>query len=204
MTQLIIEDAAIATVDPAGTEHASGHLVAEDGRIVAVGPGPAPVAPDGRRVDGSGCLLTPGLVNTHHHLYQWATRGYAQQSTLFEWLPGLYPVWARLTEPAVGAAAAAGLAWLALSGCTTTTDHHYVFPRGAGDLLASTVDAARRIGLRFHPCRGSMDLGRAAGGLPPDEIVEDLDTILDQTADAVQPFHDPAPDAMVGIAVAPC
>jgi cytosine/adenosine deaminase-related metal-dependent hydrolase len=204
MTRLVIENAAIATVDGAGTEHDRGHLVAEDGRIVAIGPGPAPVASDGRRVDGAGCLLTPGLVNTHHHLYQWATRGYAQQSTLFEWLTGLYPVWARLTEPAVGAAAAAGLAWLALSGCTTTTDHHYVFPRGAGDLFGSTVDAARRIGLRFHPCRGSMDLGRASGGLPPDEIVEDLDTILDQTADAVERFHDPAPDAMVRVAIAPC
>ncbi|MGE5826977.1 MAG: 8-oxoguanine deaminase [Micromonosporaceae bacterium] len=204
MTRLVIEDAAIATVDSAGTEHARGHLIAEGGRIVAVGAGPAPDGPDGQRVDGSGCLLTPGLVNTHHHLYQWATRGYAQQGTLFEWLTGLYPVWARLTEPAAGAAAAAGLAWLALSGCTTTTDHHYVFPRGAGDLLGSTVDAARRIGLRFHPCRGSMDLGQTAGGLPPDEIVEHLDTILDQTADAVHRFHDPAPDAMVRIAVAPC
>src|SRR5262245_36019993 len=101
MTRLVIEDAAIATMDGAdigvGTEHASGHLVAEGGRIVAVGPGPAPVGSGGRRVDGSGCLLTPGLVNTHHHLYQWATRGYAQQSTLFEWLTSLYPVWTRLT-----------------------------------------------------------------------------------------------------------
>ena len=125
-----------------------------------------------RRIDGRGCLLTPGLVNTHHHLYQWATRGYAQQATLFEWLTELYPVWARFTAEVVEAAAAAGLAWLAKSGCTTSTDHHYVFPRGGGDVLASTVDAATRVGLRFHPTRGSMDLGQSQGGLPPDSVVE--------------------------------
>jgi cytosine/adenosine deaminase-related metal-dependent hydrolase len=201
---LVIDGAAIATVDSAGTEYASGHVVVDDGRIITVGGGPAPTVEGARVVDGSGCLLTPGLVNTHHHLYQWATRGYSQDSTLFEWLTELYPVWARITEPVVGAAAAAGLAWLAKSGCTTTTDHHYLFPHGAGDLLGSTVDAARRIGLRFHPCRGSMDLGRSRGGLPPDEVVEPIDAILDATRDAVERFHDPSPGAMVRIAVAPC
>ena len=203
-TGLVIEGAAIATVDGAGTEYSSGHLVVRDGRIAAVGAGPAPVVAGARRVDGSGCLLTPGLVNTHHHLYQWATRGYAQQGTLFEWLTALYPVWARVTEPVVGAAAAAGLAWLARSGCTTTTDHHYLFPRGSGDLLASTVEAAGRIGLRFHPCRGSMDLGMSRGGLPPDEVVEPIGAILEATRVAVERFHDPEPGAMVRVAVAPC
>ena len=205
MTNLVIDGASLATVDASGTEHASGHVVVHDGRIAAVGPGPAPAVADGvRRVDGRGCLVTPGLVNAHHHLYQWATRGYAPQATLFEWLTELYPVWARVTEPVVGAAAAAGLAWLARSGCTTTTDHHYLFPRDGGDPLGATVHAAASVGLRFHPCRGSMDLGRSRGGLPPDEVVESLDDIEAATIDAVERFHDPAPGAMVRVAVAPC
>jgi cytosine/adenosine deaminase-related metal-dependent hydrolase len=205
MTALVIEGAAIATVDAAGTEYASGHLIAEGGWITAVGPGPAPSTPEGARVvDGTGCLLTPGFVNTHHHLFQWATRGYAVDNTLFEWLTTLYPVWARLTEPAVGAAATAGLAWLARSGCTTTTDHHYLYPRTGGDLLGSTVDAAARVGLRFHPTRGSMDLGQSRGGLPPDDVVESIDDILAASQEAVARFHDPSPGAMVRVALAPC
>lgn len=202
---LVIEGAAIATVDGTGTEYARGHLVAENGWITAVGPGPAPSTVGGVRVvDGAGCLLTPGLVNTHHHLYQWATRGYAVDATLFEWLTHLYPIWARITEPIVGAAATAGLAWLARSGCTTSTDHHYLFPRGAGDLLGATVAAAARVGLRFHPTRGSMDLGRSHGGLPPDEVVESIDEILTASAAAVERFHDPSPGAMVRVGLAPC
>ncbi len=205
---LVIDGAAIATVDDAGTEYAVGHVIVADGRIVSVGSGPAPAFDElingARRVDGTGCLLTPGLVNTHHHLYQWATRGYGLDSTLFEWLTELYPIWARVDEGAVRSAAAAGLAWLARSGCTTTTDHHYLFPRGAGDLLASTVDAATQVGLRFHPSRGSMDLGQSQGGLPPDSVVESLDAILAASADAVKRFHDPSPSAMVRVALAPC
>ncbi|HEX2419696.1 MAG TPA: 8-oxoguanine deaminase [Micromonosporaceae bacterium] len=203
--RIVIENAAIATVDPFGTEYSPGHVVVESGRITAVGAGPAPgsLTPD-RRVDAAGCLVTPGLVNTHHHLYQWATRGLAQQSTLFEWLIELYPVWARIDAQITHAAATAGLAWLARTGCTTSTDHHYVFPAGAGDPLAASIEAAARIGLRFHPCRGSMDRGRSAGGLPPDELVEDLDTALTATEAAITRFHDPSPEAMVRIAVAPC
>jgi cytosine/adenosine deaminase-related metal-dependent hydrolase len=201
---LVIDGCAIATVDAAGAEHAAGHLVVEGDRIVALGGGPAPDLPDARRVDGGGCLATPGLVNCHHHLYQWLTRGLAQQSTLFEWLVELYPVWARLDAELQHDAARAGLAALALSGCTTTTDHHYVFPRRGGDLLAAEVEAARQVGLRFHPCRGSMDLGRSAGGLPPDEVVEDLDEILAATQAAIDRHHDPAPGSMLRIAVAPC
>jgi 8-oxoguanine deaminase len=201
---LIIEDAAIATVDPLGTEYPSGYLVVHDGWITSLGEGPAPVVDGAQRVNGRGCLLTPGLVNTHHHLYQWATRGYAQQSSLFEWLTELYPVWARFTSEVVEAAAAAGLAWLTKSGCTTSMDHHYLFPRGGGDVLASTVDAATRIGLRFHPTRGSMDLGQSQGGLPPDSVVESLDAILAASQDAVDRFHDTSPDAMVRIGLAPC
>jgi cytosine/adenosine deaminase-related metal-dependent hydrolase len=203
---LVIEGCAIATVD-GGAEHDDGHLVVAGDRIVAVGDGPAPAGavPDGaRRIDGRGCLATPGLVNCHHHLYQWATRGLAQQATLFQWLVELYPVWAHIDEQTEWAAARAGLAALARSGATTSTDHHYVFPAGAGDLLEVEVAAAATIGLRFHPCRGSMDLGRSDGGLPPDEVVEDRDAILAAGEAAIDRFHDPTPGAMVRVALAPC
>ena len=200
----IIEGCAIATVDDTRREIADGHIVCADGRIAAVGEGPAPTQAEGaRRIDGRGRLATPGLVNCHHHLYQHATRGYAQQATLFEWLVALYPVWARIDDAVVDAAARAGLAALARSGCTTSTDHHYIFPRGAGDLLAVEIEAARAIGLRFHPCRGAMDLGNSKGGLPPDEIVEEHDAILAACAAAIDRFHDPAPGAMLRIALAP-
>jgi 8-oxoguanine deaminase len=200
---LVIEGCAIATVDAAGTEHADGHIVIEGDRIVAIGEGPAPQR-DALRIDGQGCLATPGLVNCHHHLYQWATRGLAQQATLFEWLVELYPVWAHVDADIEAAAARAGLAALARSGCTTSTDHHYVFPAGAGDLLAVEIEAAGAIGVRFHPCRGSMNLGRSDGGLPPDEVVEEHDAILEASEAAIDRFHDPAPGAMVRIALAPC
>jgi cytosine/adenosine deaminase-related metal-dependent hydrolase len=205
VTATVIEGCAIATVDAAGTEHRDGHLVIDGDRIVAVGEGAAPDAlPDARRIDGRGLLATPGLVNCHHHLYQWATRGLAQQATLFEWLVELYPVWAHIDDEIEWAAARAGLAALARSGCSTTTDHHYVFPAGSGDLLEVEVKAAAAIGVRFHPCRGSMDLGQSSGGLPPDGIVEDRDAILAASADAVAQFHDPSPGAMVRVALAPC
>src|SRR4051795_8697758 len=206
MTRTVIEGCAIATMDAAGTEHADGHLLVEGDRLLAVGAGPAPddLTRDARRIDAAGRLATPGLVNCHHHLYQWATRGLAQQATLFEWLTELYPVWAHVDDETEWAAARAGLAALARSGCTTSTDHHYVFPRGAGDLLEVEVRAAESIGLRFHPCRGSMDLGRSDGGLPPDEIVEDRDAILAACEAAIDRFHDAAPGAMVRVALAPC
>jgi cytosine/adenosine deaminase-related metal-dependent hydrolase len=202
---IVIEGAHLACVDAAGTEHPSGHLVIDGDRIVAVGPGPAPDRFTATtRLDGTGCLVTPGLVNTHHHLYQWITRGYATDATLFGWLSTLYPVWARLDDELVYASAAANLAWMALSGCTLSTDHHYVFPAGAGDLLEAEVTAARKVGLRFHPTRGSMDLGRSAGGLPPDSVVEEHDAILAATEAAIDRWHDPDPGAMLRIAVAPC
>jgi cytosine/adenosine deaminase-related metal-dependent hydrolase len=201
----VIEGCAIATVDAAGAEHRDGHLVIEGDRIVAVGEGPAPEQASAvRRIDACGTLATPGLVNCHHHLYQWATRGLAQQATLFEWLVELYPVWAHVDADIEWAAARAGLAALACSGCSTSTDHHYVFPAGAGDLLEVEIEAAASIALRFQPCRGSMDLGRGDGGLPPDEIVEDRDAILAASDAAIDRFHDPAPGAMVRIALAPC
>jgi cytosine/adenosine deaminase-related metal-dependent hydrolase len=205
---IVIEGCAIATVDGAGREHAAGHLVVEGERIVAVGPGPAPADLAGvsaaRRIDAGGCLATPGLVNCHHHLFQWITRGLAQQANLFDWLTELYPVWARLDAELELAAARAALAALLTSGCSTSTDHHYLFPSGAGDLLAAGIEAAASLGIRFHPTRGSMDLGRSSGGLPPDEIVEDRDTALAATEAAIDRWHDPAPGSMLRIAVAPC
>lgn len=201
---LIITGCAIATVDGTGSEHRDGHLVLRDGRIAAIGEGPAPDVDGATVIDGRGCLATPGLVNTHHHLYQWATRGLAPDGTLFEWLTTSYPIWAGLDEDVVGAAAAAGLVWLAMTGCSTTTDHHYVFPAGSGDLLGAEIAAARRVGLRFHPTRGSMDLGTSRGGLPPDSVVEDIDTILAATSAAIDEHHDPSPGSMLRIAVAPC
>ncbi|HEU5356752.1 MAG TPA: 8-oxoguanine deaminase [Actinocrinis sp.] len=210
---LIIEGCAVATVDAEGTEYATGHVIVSGGMISAVGPGPAPLeaktglsgsgaAP--RVVDGSGCLLTPGLVNTHHHLYQWIFRGLAQDSSLFGWLTQLYPRWARIDEEAVFAAAQAGLGWLALTGCTTSSDHHYLFPRGRGDLLGTTIIAARGLGLRFDPTRGSMDRGASSGGLPPDEVVESLDAILDAGQEAIGRYHDPRPGSLTRVALAPC
>ncbi|WP_214413676.1 8-oxoguanine deaminase [Sphaerisporangium fuscum] len=200
--EILIENAAVAPV--AGPEIGRGYVHLRDGRIVALGEGPAPSVPGATTIDGRGCLATPGLVNTHHHLYQWASQGVAQDATLFEWLTALYRVWAAMDAEVVQGAATAGLAWLALSGCTTTADHHYVFPKGRGDLFAAEIEAARALGLRFHPCRGSMDRGASQGGLPPDEVVETLEDILAATADAVDTYHDPSPDSRLRIAVAPC
>ncbi len=192
-------------MDGARSEHASGYVAMHGNRIAAVGAGQVPAAFDHARViDAAGCLATPGLVNTHHHLYQWATRGRAVDSTLFGWLTELYPVWARIDEQIVRDAATAALAWLARTGCTTSTDHHYVFPRGGGDVLGATVAAAGAVGLRFHPTRGSMDLGASSGGLPPDEVIEDIDTILAATNAAISAFHDPEPGSMLRMGVAPC
>jgi cytosine/adenosine deaminase-related metal-dependent hydrolase len=143
-------------------------------------------------------------VNCHHHLYQWLTRGYAQQATLFEWLVALYPVWAHIDVEMEHAAARAGLTALARSGCSTSTDHHYLWPRGGGDYLEVEIDAARAVGIRFHPCRGSMDLPASEGGLPPDEVTEDREWVLEATADAIDRFHDASFGAMTRIAVAPC
>jgi cytosine/adenosine deaminase-related metal-dependent hydrolase len=194
----------VATMDEAGTEIAGGWILVEDGVVTWVGGDEAPGSEGAERIDGRGTVAVPGLVNTHHHLYQAMTRVFAQDEGLFGWLLRLYPVWAGLDADWERAAARVGLAELALSGCSTTTDHHYVFPADAGDLLEVEIDAARELGVRFHPCRGSMDLGESAGGLPPDRIVEDTDEALARTEDAVQRFHDPMPGSMLQIAIAPC
>ncbi|MFE0026476.1 8-oxoguanine deaminase [Amycolatopsis sp. NPDC059021] len=197
----VIENAAIATVT--GPEYDKGHVVIDDERITAVGEGAGPAEAD-RRVDASGCLVTPGLINTHHHLYQWATRGMAADHTLFEWLTALYPVWGNLDAAITHTAATAGLARLATTGCTTVADHHYVFPRDAGDQVEALVSARERIGVRLHVVRGSMDRGESQGGLPPDNLVEETEAALLGTEDAIDRFHDASPNAHVQIAAGPC
>ncbi|MEG3615508.1 8-oxoguanine deaminase [Isoptericola haloaureus] len=206
MTRTIVENGYVATVDAAGTEHAVGHVVLDGGEVVAVGAGPAPehLRAGAEVVDASGCLVTPGLINTHHHLYQWLTRGYAQDSILFDWLTALYPLWSRIDADLTGTGAAGAMAVLARSGCTTVGDHHYVFPQGSGDIVGALVEAASRVGVRLHATRGSMDLGASQGGLPPDFAVETTDAALAASAEAVERYHDRSREAMVRIAIAPC
>ena len=192
----------VVTCDDAGTEHPSGWILVEDGWIVEVGGGQEPAADV--RVDLGGAVVTPGLINTHHHLYQTLTRARAQQADLFTWLRELYPVWAGVDAEAEYAAARTGLAELALSGCTTVFDHHYVFPRGRAGLIEAEVQAARELGVRIVASRGSMDLGASDGGLPPDELVEDLDAVLADTERLAAELHERGPGARVQLAVAPC
>ena len=195
-------NAHVVTMDDGGTEHSGGWLLVEDGLISGVGDGPPPDADS--RVDVGGAVITPGLVNTHHHLYQTLTRAYATEADLFSWLRALYPIWAGIDADAEYAAARTGLAELALSGCSTVFDHHYVFPRGRPGLIEAEVQAARELGVRLVASRGSMDLGESDGGLPPDELVEDIDAVLADTERLAAELHEPGSGAFVQIAVAPC
>jgi cytosine/adenosine deaminase-related metal-dependent hydrolase len=195
---VIYAEAHVVTMDDAGTEHPRGWLQVEDGLVAAVGAGDPP---PGRREDLGGAVVVPGLVNTHHHLYQTLTRARAQQADLFTWLRELYPVWAGIDAETEYAAARTGLAELALSGCTTVFDHHYVFPRGRDGLIEAEVQAAQELGVRIIASRGSMDLGESDGGLPPDELVEDADAVLAET-ERLAAHYAGRPD--VAIAVAPC
>ena len=176
-----------------------GDVAIRDGWISAVGVVPPEPGDRELRVDGD--ILTAGLVNTHHHLYQWMTRGRAVDSDLFGWLTTLYPVWGRLDAEDVHAAATVGLAELALSGCTTAADHHYLVPRGDDSVFDRIADAARAVGIRLHVSRGSMDLGQSKGGLPPDSVVEDTDAILQSTVDVHARLHD---GVRTSVVVAPC
>ncbi len=194
----LLSHAYVVVMDDAEAEHADGWLLVEDGLVAGVGGGERPEADE--TVDLGGALVTPGLVNTHHHLYQTLTRARAQQATLFEWLVELYPVWAGIDAEAEYAAARTGLAELALSGCSTVFDHHYVFPRGREGLVEAEVRAARELGLRIVASRGSMDLGVSDGGLPPDELVEELDAVLAAT-ERLAALQE---EGWVQIAVAPC
>ena len=185
-----------------GQELDGGWLHVDGGTILQVGSGAAPAADI--VVDEPGCVAMAGLVNAHDHMYQWATRGYQPDGTLFEWLRTLYPVWARIDADVVRAAARAAMARLLLSGCTLSSDHHYVFPPGRPGIFEALVDAARDLGLRFHPSRGSMSLGESKGGLPPDSAVEDEDAILAHSEEMIGRYHDPSRGSMCRVVVAPC
>jgi 8-oxoguanine deaminase len=199
MTALWLKDPLAILAD--GAERG---LIVEDGRIAALVP--AGQTPDVPAFDAAAHVVLPGLINTHHHFYQTLTRATpaALDRTLFGWLRALYPLWARLTPEALESAATVAMAELLLSGCTTTTDHHYVFPAGLEDAIAIEVAAARRLGIRVVLTRGSMNLSERDGGLPPDSVVQDEDAILADSARVIARHHDPAPHAMVQIALAPC
>ena len=197
----LVANAHIVTMDDAGTEIPNGWLLLDDGFVEEVGSGNPPPAEAYENVAGS--LITPGLVNTHNHLFQTLTRTRAQQADLFTWLKHLYPLWQQVDADAEYAAARAGLAELALSGCSTVFDHHYVFPQGQPGLIEAEIQAASELGLRIMAGRGSMDLGESDGGLPPDELVEDREQILAETR-RVAELHEPGPGAFVQVAVAPC
>jgi cytosine/adenosine deaminase-related metal-dependent hydrolase len=193
----------LVTMD-GGAELDDAWVAIADGVVAAVGAGPAPPATD--VLDATDCLVTPGLVNAHHHLFQNLTRAYPPMTDkpLFGWLQALYPLWRALDTEGAYLSAWVGLAELALSGCTTSTDHLYLHPRRASDLLAAEIDAARDLGMRFHPTRGSMSLSVKDGGLPPDDVVADDDEILAASEEAVHRHHGRAHGAMVRLALAPC
>jgi cytosine/adenosine deaminase-related metal-dependent hydrolase len=191
-------------MDDADTELAEASVLIDGGVISWIGQGRPPVREQPDVIDCQGLVAVPGLVNAHHHLYQTLTRVRAQQGGLFDWLRELYPIWATIDSDWERTAAEVGLAELALSGCSTTTDHHYVFPAGVAGLLETEIEVAAQLGLRFHPCRGAMDLGQSKGGLPPDRVVEDRDRILSESEQAIRRFHDPAPGSMLRIAIGPC
>jgi len=204
---LLVRDAKlVATCDRAGRELPGGWVAITGGVITAVGGAADPPPAARSTLDASGCLVTPGLVNTHHHMYQNLTRSYspAINGSLFSWLTVLYLLWARIDEEAAYLSAWVGLAELALGGCTTTTDHLYVAPRGGGDLWSAEITAARELGMRFHPTRGSMTVSVKDGGLPPDSVVQDDEEVLADSERLVKLHHDPSPGAMVRVALAPC
>ncbi|HUF97482.1 MAG TPA: 8-oxoguanine deaminase [Ilumatobacter sp.] len=205
MTDLVIRNArCVATLDASRRELSNGFIAITNGLIEAVGIGEHP--PATHEIDAADCLVTPGLVNTHHHLFQNLTRAYPPMTDkpLFGWLQSLYPLWAAIDTEAVYLSAWVGLAELALSGCTTSTDHLYLHPQGAGDLLTAEIDAASDLGMRFHPTRGSMSLSQKDGGLPPDHVVSDDDSILAACEAAVAKHHDRSWGAMTRVALAPC
>jgi cytosine/adenosine deaminase-related metal-dependent hydrolase len=202
---LLIADALlVATLDDERREIPGGWVAISDGFISAVGaPGSEP--PARRRLSACDCLVTPGLVNTHHHMWQNLTRSYrpVTAAPFLQWLQTLYPLWARLDEEAVFVSAWIGLAELALGGCTTTTDHLYIHPRRSGDLISAEIAAAAEVGLRFHPTHGSIDLSESRGGLAPDDLVRDVDEILADSERLAAQHHDPSAGAMVRLALAP-
>jgi cytosine/adenosine deaminase-related metal-dependent hydrolase len=201
VTQVLLRNAD-TIVTMAGDDLKNCDILFDAGVIRAVGP--ALDAPDARVVEARGCVVTPGLVNTHHHLYQTLTKAVpgGQDALLFGWLQTLYPIWARFGPEEMRVSTLLGLSELALSGCTTSSDHLYLYPNGAR--LDDTIWAAGEVGMRFHPTRGSMSIGESAGGLPPDDLVESETAILKDCIRVIDAFHDPAPGSMVRVGVAPC
>jgi cytosine/adenosine deaminase-related metal-dependent hydrolase len=205
IADLVVANArCVATVDAERRELADAWVAITGGFVSGIGTGPHPAA--ATVLDATDCLVTPGLVNAHHHLFQNLTRAHPPMTDkpLFGWLRSLYPLWRRLDTEAAYVSAWVGLAELALAGCTTSSDHLYLHPVGAGDLLSAEIDAALDIGLRFHPTRGSMSLSEKDGGLPPDDVVSDDDEILAASVEAVERHHDRSFGAMTRIALAPC
>lgn len=199
---LLIRNAvAVVTMDGARREIAGGDVLLRGGVIVAVGQG---LTTAGAVVEAAGCVVTPGLVNTHHHLFQTLTRAVpgGQDALLFGWLRTLYPIWARFGPEEIFVSAQVGLAELALSGCSMTSDHLYLFPNGSR--LDDTIAAAGEVGLRFHATRGAMSIGESAGGLPPDSLVEREGAILEDCIRVVDAFHDASDGAMLRVGLAPC
>ena len=201
MTKILVRGADhVCTMD--GPDLKEADILITDGVIRDVGNG---LASDGAEIlDAAGLLVTPGLINTHHHLFQTLTRAVpgAQDALLFGWLKTLYPIWSRFTPEDMVLSAKLGLAELALSGCTTSSDHLYLFPNGSR--LDDTIEAARDIRMRFHPTRGAMSIGESDGGLPPDNLIEAESAILEDSIRVVDAFHDPSPGAMVRVGLAPC
>lgn len=205
MATLLVRDAAhVETFDAADTVLRDASIFVRDGTIEALGPAAELPRDADRVVDARGCIVIPGLVSTHHHFYQTLTRAVpgTQDVELFDWLVTLYPIWARLTPAGLRSATAVACAELLLSGCTTASDHTYLWPNGCR--IDDEIEVAREIGLRFHAARGSMSVGRSQGGLPPDSLVEDESAILADTQRAIETYHDPARFAMTRVVVAPC
>ncbi len=203
-TRLIRHADLVVTMDADRRRVPNGGLFIRDNVIEQVGPTHELPTEADHVIDARGMILLPGLINTHHHLYQTLTRAVpaAQDATLFQWLKTLYPIWAGLTPEAVYTSALTGLAELVLSGCTTAADHLYIYPNDCR--IDDEIRAAQEIGIRFHASRGSMSLGESQGGLPPDRVVEDEPSILQDTRRAIETYHDPAPYGMLRIVVAPC
>ncbi len=201
----------VITLNDRGERVREADVLVRGPAIAAIGPGVGEAAvaagePIDETIDGRGKAVIPGLVNTHHHLYQTLTRNIpaTQDLPLFPWLVKLYEVWRELDEEAVEVGALVGLGELLKTGCTTSADHHYVFPKGAGGLIDAQIRAAKRLGIRFHPTRGSMSLGRSQGGLPPDDVVQSEEEILADSRRLAETYHDPAPYSMCRLALAPC
>ncbi|MDD2773396.1 MAG: 8-oxoguanine deaminase [Elusimicrobiales bacterium] len=204
-TVLIKNALRIAVMDDAGTEISGGDIYIEGPEIKKTGKNLRVKADT--VLDAKNCVVIPGMVNTHHHLYQTLTRNLpaVQDSKLFDWLAYLYEVWRHITPEGVNISAQVGLGELLLTGCTTSSDHFYLFPGGASaDLIDAEIEAARLLGIRFHPCRGSMSRGKSKGGLPPDDVVQTEDEIMKDCERLVNKYHDRRRFAMTRIALAPC